>query len=332
MSVEGQDGGALDAGAVAEAVDSKIESSEMEETEVSDIGESEEVSEEVSGDEPSDSEVEAAAKKIKAKEVKGSDGERFKIKVDGQELEYSREEMTRLAQYGKAGQKAMQEKAELQKHTAQFIKALQDDPKSVLMDEAILGSREKLIEFAQNILSEQLEEEQLSPEQKELREAKSELEKYRKEQKESEEKRKNDEYESQVKEYEDELQIKVQEALEAENLPRKPAILNKMADILLTAHDNKLKVTPRQAAKLAKDELMSDIKGLAEVLDDDQMEQLFGSEVITRMRKASMKRVKPAVPTVKVDSTGKGIGDLKKKEQPKIEMKDFMRSAIYGKK
>ncbi len=325
--------GVVDSSVVDEsqAIENAIEGSEgLEATD--EVVDSEEGSEE--GVEATEQETEAAAAKLKAKEVKGSDGEKFKIKVDGQEIELTKDEMIRHAQMGKAGQRAMQEKAELQKRTADFIRALQEDPESVLADEAILGGREKVIALAQKILSKQLEEEALTPAEKKSKELEAELERFRKEKKDSEEQRKKQDYENTVKQYEEDLQVKVQDALVAENLPRNPAVLQKMAAILLTAHDNKLNITPRQAAKLAKEELQSDIGTLLPSLTDDQIEAMLGTELITRIRKASMKKVRAAVPSVKVNVTGKSVKDEEdaKKNVKKTDMSDFMRSAYFGTK
>lgn len=275
-------------------------------------------------------EAKEAASKLKAKEVKGSDGEMFTIKVDGEEIKLSKDEMIKHAQMGKAGQRAMQEKAELQKRTAVFIEALKKNPREVLSDPAIGVD---VIKFAQEVLAQQLEQEALSPEQKRIKELEADLEKRISKEKEDDENRKKNDYESEVKKYEEDLQIKIQDALDAEKLPRKPAVLAKIAEILIIAHDKKLNINPRSAAKLAKEALMDDLKQVSNVLPDEDLESFFGTELISRIRKASLKKVKSVVPSTKIESTSEGInGGSKPKEAKKIHMNDFIKSVYYGNK
>lgn len=278
-------------------------------------------------DEGSDSAIEekadAAAKKTGAKKTKN---DTYKIKVDGKEQELSQDEMIKWAQMGKAGQKRMQEYAQLQKETSQFLEALKTNPKAILTDPAIGVD---LVKFAQEILSQQLEEEAKSPEQKEREALQKELEDLRAQKKQDEENRKKTDYDRMVSEYEQDLEAKVIEALDNQKLPKKPAVLNRMADIMLTALDNNLKITPAQAAQIAKEEASNDLKELLSHLSDEQIEQFMGNDLVKRLRQSSLKKVKTSLPSVKTASTGEGAA--KKSSLPKITMKDFLNTS-YSKK
>jgi hypothetical protein len=251
-----------------------------------------------------------AADKIGAEEVEGSKGELFTLKIDGEEVQMTKEDVVRFAQLGKVGQKRMQEYSQYKKQVDGFLNALKNDPVSVLRDPD-LGI--DLIKLSQEVLSKKLEEEAMSPEQKELMEAKSELERLREEKKREEEERKQQEYDAEASKFEEELQTKVTEALEKTGLRRDPVVLNRMTDILLMAHDNNLKITPMGAAELVKEELKGDTTSFIKQLSDEQLEEILGDEIITRIRKHSLKKIKSAVPNTKTQEVAK--------EQPKTQQK-----------
>lgn len=316
----------IESGAVSDEVSSMEEA--VHDTESLELSDSSDSSESVDSSSVStqstDAEASAAADKIKAKEVKGSDGELFKIKVGGEELQLKREEMIRLAQMGKAGQKAMQEKAELQKSMGAFIEALKANPELVLREDLGLD----VTKLAQEVLSRQLEEESLDPREKELRDLKAQLERINKEKEEEKTNRENQEFEQEVARYEQELETQVQEAFESNNLPRKPVFLHRMADLLEEAYNRNLNVSPKQIAAIIKQDWLSETKNALSAFDDDQLEGLLGTEIMTRMRKHGLKKVK-AAPTIGTKTAAESVKpqEIAKKSE-KISWKDFVKTRI----
>lgn len=268
--------------------------------------------------------AEAAAKQEGAKKV---NEDTFKLKVDGKEFELSREEMVKYAQLGKAGQKRMQKAAEIEKQTIAFLEELKANPRKVLKDPA-LGV--DVIKMAQEILAEQLEEEAKSPEQREKESLMKELEELRNKQKTDEETRKTSERERMYQEVAQDLEVKVIDALEKTGLPRKGAVLNKIADVMNVALENNIKISPLQAAQLAKEELMGDIKELFDVLDDEKLEQYMGETHVKRLRQAALKRVK-SVPKLDTQAVSSRDSEGLPKPKLKLDWKSFVNPA-YGKK
>lgn len=276
---------------------------------------------EASEEAPSDQQVDAAATKVKAKEVKGSDGELFKIKVDGQEIEVKREEMVRLAQMGKAGQKAMEEKATYKKQVQAFVEALRNDPESVL--EQDLGIDK--VKLAQKILAKQFEEEAKSPEQKERERLEAELAAYKKKVEDAESKRIKDEYEAEVAKHSKEYEAQIISAFEEAKLPRKPIFLHRMADLMEGAVAKGIDASPAQIAKLIKEDWIRESREALEAFDDDTLSSTLGDTIQTRLRKAHLRKVKSA-PSAKVNTSAAGIKtEEKPKETKKIAWKDFIK-------
>lgn len=282
-------------------------------------------SEEPATSQASDKDTAKAADKLNAKEVKGSDGELFKIKVDGEEIQLKRDEMVRLAQMGKAGQRAMQEKAELQKSITAFIEALKSDPGTVLKED--LGM--DVNKFAQELLARQLEEESMDPKEKELRELKAQLERINKEKEEEKKRMEREQFEAEVARYEQELETQVQEAFEANKLPRSPIFLMRMADLLEEAQNRNLNVSPKQIASIIKEDWLNQTKSALGSFDDDQLESILGSEIVSRLRKQSLKKAKsvPSLNTAKASIESVKTPEKVNKSE-KIAWKDFLKKNI----
>jgi hypothetical protein len=261
-----------------------------------------------------------AADKVGAKKVAA---DKYTIKVDGETLELSKEEMIRYAQMGKSGQKKMQEAAELQKRVNTFIELLKSDPAAILSDPSIGIDP---VKFAQEVLAKQLEEESKSPEQREQEQLKAELEALRKEKQTAEERRKQEAQEQKMKQYENEISDKIIKIMEVGKLPNTPRYLRTVADIMLTAVENNLNITPEAAARIARDEVISDNKKLYENMSDEELEDFLGQEVIKRVRKNSIKKVVPAkvAPQVKTASTGETTPKVEQAPQKK-SLKDFQK-------
>ena len=118
---------------------------------------------------------------------------KYKVKIDGEELEVDEEELLRGYQTKKAADKRFQEGAMARKQAEEFVRLLKEDPFKVLSNPQIGHDVRQL---AEEFLASQLEEEMLSDEERERREMKRKLQEYE----ESEKKKKQEQEELQKKE------------------------------------------------------------------------------------------------------------------------------------
>lgn len=92
---------------------------------------------------------------------------KYKVKVNGEEIEVDEDELTRGYQIRKASDKAFQEAAEMRKKADAFFNALKDDNK---LGEILQALGKDPRAMAENYLAQVLEYEMLSPEQKRIKE------------------------------------------------------------------------------------------------------------------------------------------------------------------
>lgn len=276
--------------------------------------------------EPSKSEVKKAAEKVDAKQVKG-DPDKFTIKVDGQVLELSKDEMVKYAQLGKAGQARMEEAARIKTEAMQLVKMLRDNPEAVLADPYVLGSEEKVIELAQKILSKKMEDEQKSPEAREKERLEKELEELRQKVKQDEEQRQAAEYERMVQQQEAQLEEQITEALETSGLPKSPFVLKRLADVMIAAAENEKDISPKQALNIVKREMQKDIREYIDALQEDALEEFISAEKVKKLRNRQIAKLKAEQAAAPKPTETKEVASapVEAKKNEKINMRKFLR-------
>jgi hypothetical protein len=269
-----------------------------------------------------------AAKQEGAKKIAE---DKYTIKVDGQTVELSKEDMIKYAQLGKAGQQRMAEAAQIKKEAMELVSLLKSDPESILSDPAILGSREEVVKFAQKILAKQLEEETKSPELREKERLEKELEELRNKFKTEEERKRTEEYERLVADEERRLDEEITEAIDTSGLPKSPFVLKRIADVLLSAAENEKDISPKQAMNIVKKEMMRDLKEFFGGTPEDLIEELIGSDRIKSIRKKQLSKVKEQAKATNVPSPNQVKATPKAEAKPeapkKVSMRDWLRNS-----
>lgn len=276
----------------------------------------------------SESQVESKTPEAKKQEEIKRNIKKLKLKVDGEEFDEeidldNEQELIKRLQLAKVSQKRMQESAQLKKQVEQIAKALQESPEDVMRH---LGMDPE--DWAVKLLQRKLDEDQKSPEQKELEKARKELEDIRKKQKEQEEQRNAQEYERLQREYEDKYQNDIISALGSSGIPTTPYAVKKFAEMMSVALDNNLDVSASDLVPLVKKELEDDIKKYFASSPDEVIEAILGKDRFNSMRKKQVSAMKKQVESVSnVKSTGETskTKEADKKAVKKISMSDFLR-------
>lgn len=206
---------------------------------------------------------------------------KFKLKVDGQEVEVDEEELKRGYAHQKAANKRFQEGVKAKKQAEEFIKMLKDDPLKVLSHPDIGHDVRRL---AEEYLTAQLEEEMLDPKEKELRQLKKENETYKekveREKAEAQAKIQEQLKQKYAKEYSDKFVV----ALKETGLPPTKASVAKMATYVARAASIGYKIEPLEAAKLVKEDIQNEVGGefFGENIDIEALIKVHGAEKVEK--------------------------------------------------
>jgi hypothetical protein len=237
---------------------------------------------------------------------------KLKLKLDGAETELPEDEVIRLAQQAKAGQKRFAEAHAIRQQAEEFIRRLKSDPASALADPNI-GIDVK--EFARQVVWDEIQEQTLTPEQKQARAEKAELERYKKDA----EERKAWEAEQQMlavkKRYASEYDATITKALENSGLPKTEESVKKLANLLFHAADKGYDLTPEELAEEVKGSIVRDYQTLFSAMTPEQLIKTFGEDFFKKLREFDLRRLKST--TGKVYNETKTEASSKPKVAPK---------------
>jgi hypothetical protein len=214
---------------------------------------------------------------------------KYKVKVDGQELEVDEQELLRGYTHQKAANKKLQEGLAARKQAEQFV-AMMKDPEKFYETAKKLGHDPRLL--AEKYLAAQLEDELLDPRDKELKEAKRKLkhiEDMERQQKEAVEKQRNEALKAKyAKDYSDQFVS----ALEETGLPPTKPMVAEMAKYISRSAQLGFKMTAAEAAQLVKEDIQIAHQRLIGDADGETLIRLLGDQVANKVRKFDVAKLK----------------------------------------
>lgn len=246
--------------------------------------------------------------------------ELFELKVDGQTLKLTKDELIARAQKSTAAEKRLQQAAQEKKDALRLIELAKTDPVALLKHLQGESFNEK--DFFSKRLAQLMEDELLSPQEKQHRADMTELQRLRAAQKEQETARQQEELDRQMGEQQKVLDVEMSEAIKAAGLPRTQAAVKRVAEYALEALEAGLNIPMAKIAAQVKADMQAEVMELLNQSDEEAFSSLLGKDLLTKAQKASIKQVKkpgqPVAPTQVKD----------KKEAPKrTTADDLLRAA-----
>lgn len=209
----------------------------------------------------------------------------YKLKVDGEESEVEfdpgdEQSVIRELQMSRAAKKRMAEASEIKKQLAHVKQALEGDPLQLLKR---LGPQGR--EIAEKYLLEQIQDEMLSPQERESKQMKAELEKLKREHAEREAHEKKTLAQQTEYRYAQEVQKTILEAAKKTGLPPSPEIIKDMARLMKISLEYGIELTPDQIAHEVKKQRQVSTQALAKDATVEQLLELIGKDNLDKIRK-----------------------------------------------
>ena len=217
-----------------------------------------------------------------------------KLKVKGKEIEVDDAKYQEYAQKGAAATETWQEAARMKREAESFIHKLKNNPMEVLLDPNLGLDFRKI---AEEYIWDQIQDEQLSPQEKAARDRDRELEKYKKadeERKGQEEARKKQELHAH---YAADYDKQISSALSKSGLPKTTGTVRRMTDYML--HDVRAGISrdPSEYIEQVRQDYISDIQELFGQTDGDTLLKLMGDGTAKKLRESDLKRLKTTTPS-----------------------------------
>lgn len=211
----------------------------------------------------------------------------LKVKLDGKEIDVPESEVLAGYQQGKVANQRFQEAAALKKQADEILAFGKANPKEFL---AKMGMNVR--QWAEEYLIKELEVEAMSPEQKKARENEDELRKYKENEKKDAERKKQAEIDGLTNQKRQEFDVMFTQALTESGLPKTPFTVKRMAELQLINIKKKLELNAQQLAKLVKEDYAAEHKSLFGALDGDQLIEALGPELVKKLSKAQIAKLK----------------------------------------
>jgi hypothetical protein len=228
---------------------------------------------------------------------------KYKVKVDGEEIEVDENELLRGYQMRKASDKRFAEATQARKQAEEFVRLLKTDPTKVLSHPSIGHDVKKL---AEDYLLAELEKEMMTPEQRQLKEYQQKLQQY-----EEMEKRQKEEYQNRQKEavkqrYQQEYNQQIVGALENSGLPKTEHTVKRMIHYMYNALEKGYELNANDVVDLVKKDYIEDTKSLYSGLDSEALIKILGDDVAKKLRKHELNQIKQSgfTPQSRTPSTG----------------------------
>lgn len=238
--------------------------------------------------------------------------EKYKLNADGEELEVDINELKRGYAHQKAANKVYQEGQMAVKQAQALVDAMRDPEKFFEIAKRLGHDPRKITE---SYLARQLEDDMLTPEQREYRELKAW--KAAKEAEEEEAKREREEAELSELEakYIEEYNNQFVAALKESRLPATRTSVAAMARYIQAAANKNYAMTPAEAAKLVQQDLRQIAKSTFSEADAEALAEILGEEVVNKLRQASVKKIKDPTQFLKGKAATSVPGKPKKPHQ-----------------
>lgn len=218
-----------------------------------------------------------------------------KYKVGDEELALSDEDIVRHIQKGRGADAKFREAAEARKSVESFMKALQEDPMSVLADKRLPIDRKAL---AEKWLVDTIQAELNPPDPRDakLTETERKLKEYQDREAKEKETREQTERQAMLESRKGEISKTLAKAMELTHLSAHPetaaATLRELAVMMRSAKERGIEVTPEELVENLHNSRFQQYYTLANTFAGDELLEFLGDDVVKKIRQADLARLK----------------------------------------
>lgn len=258
-----------------------------------------------------------AAEKIEEKRIENLK-RKMKLKVHGKEIEReidfgNEKELQKLFEKAYGADTTFQEAAKTKKQMHALAEMLHNDP-FALMREAGLDPDELTAKYMEN----RLKEFEKSPEQKQLEDLQRQVQQ-EKERRETLEREKFEGEQSRIQEsYMRDMDDQITTALSTAQLPKSPYVVKRIAEYLSIGLEQGKQLSVKDVVPLVERSIRKEIQEMFEVFPEDVIETFLGDNVLNKMKKKRLSKMKEVQSASGVKQTGQAeIAKHQAKEAPK---------------
>lgn len=274
--------------------------------------------------------AEGAAEDLKAELIRT-----LSLKVDGEEITEElpfdvtpeqAEYLTKQLQLAKMSNKRAQEAADLRKTDIQRNQDIQDFMEYIKTNpsEALSKLGIDVKDFSEKELEKEVEKMQMTDEEREIAELRSELESRKRAEDEAKSTAEEREQEVLRDKYAAEFEKDLLGALDSSQMPNNPEIVQRMNQYMRVALQNGIDLSFQDIIPLVSESINTELERLVSSTPTDKLIKMLGEENVKKI--AGSRRKKVAPPTANSVSDTAAGKSSEKKDKKKVRMDDFFRN------
>lgn len=217
----------------------------------------------------------------------------YKIKAYGKEVSVSLEELQKYAEKGMGADKKFNEAFRKNQQAEQFMRLLKENPRKVLSDPSIGVDVKK---FAEEVLLEHINREQMTPEQRELYETKEKMKQYEEEKKVLEKKQADAQMQELVNYHNTVIEKDITTALQSSGLPKTPQTVARMAYYMSKGLERGIEFKAADVTDLVRNDYVQMMNTFFSASDGDALIKLLGDMNVKKINETLIKKMNPQLP------------------------------------
>lgn len=217
----------------------------------------------------------------------------YDVKVDGQVVRMSEAELLQSASLGKAAFKRMEEANVTKRQAEAFIEKFRRDPMAALEDPALgLNDQQRRDAIEKYYKTKFIDQDKLSPEQRELQKAQLEIKKYK--DKESAEIQQREQAQKQQLEgqYREHYQKVILDALETAGLPKTAHTVGRMAFYMSQAQKNKINAPMEVIVNQVREDYQEQFRAFTQNSPAEALVNFLGPDAAKKIQRYALEQHK----------------------------------------
>lgn len=212
---------------------------------------------------------------------------RYKLKVDGEEMELPEDDVLKYAQIGKAKDKRFEEANRIMRDAQGRFTSMKDKWHEHLQEQGV-----DPYEAATKFLATKIRRDMMTPEERERADLQEKVSRYEQEKQQAEEQAQQQAMEAEKNRHLAQLDQELPVALAKAQLPKTPGAIRRVAQEMMRAMQNGYDISMEEAAQIVRDEYLADVRELVSRHDDPM--SILPQSVAEKMMAAHLSKVKSA--------------------------------------
>jgi len=208
----------------------------------------------------------------------------FKLKIDGEDIEASEEQIIRMAQMSASSHRRFEDASKMSKSSKLILEAAKKDPIKFLTHPELGLSKGEVRAALETYLGEQIMYEQMTEDQKRSLDNERKVKAFEEQETTRKQQEERQKQQHAIAHYQQDYEKQFLGALETVKIPKTPETVSRMASYMNKAVSKGIELNATQAAKLVKEDYSNEFNSLFSNMDAEKLAGFIGEGNLKKLR------------------------------------------------